>query len=774
MSWLAEFFGECVADEALGVIALRSPTGWGKTAEVAELYETLAEAQPVPRFWPPDFHSDSRKTVFPSRLKPALGSRLPYLWLGLRAELDSSGRPRFAGFNANGQLSSLLEPLATAIAEDGRLWHDRALTALKAATSLADRLLPVGDTIEMLKELTGIAQEIVELIPEMFGEAAKAGTRTERARRAGGGSTIITDGSVQARAQAERAGTILSAVSRVIPTVVVVEDAQFLDDHTVAMLRTWVRSELPVGLLVLTIATDRPGPGKEWRLWFDELLRTERMAVTDLDPLSDLVLEQLAITRLAEEHPGKVVHLELLGELILHCAGNPLTLHELLDLPSVMDAMTSGDRHAFDQAVSTPPAEDAGLAAAFDRLDPSTRRALSVLSLQGQASYLPWLDAGFRVGLDSFGEQAQALSLALESGWCEEPAPDVLGFVDGGCYRVACHARSTLINPARRKAVLKRLLALVEAARSTAGWSQLPTQARQYALEELLADPDIVDADLAAAMAIDLDNLYTDTGQAQQRRDLLDLMQTQLNSVTRTVADQLVITVASSLLDLGDHRSALRLFAAEHARLATALGADHAETLVAQHNLAAAQRAARLIDAAMDTYRDLLRRRLTTLPAHDRHIRDTRRDLAEALTECGRDPEARQVLQALHDDNVAANGKDHAETLQDDLLWYSSLIRAGAPVTAIPLLQSLLVRAAKVFGNQHSFVRAVSKVLARGYGSSGDLSRAIRTLRAVLDAEEVLLGPDYSDTLATRSNLADWHGEAGDPAGAVEAFEALL
>lgn len=34
--------------------------------------------------------------------------------------------------------------------------------------------------------------------------------------------------------------------------------------------------------------------------------------------------------------------------------------------------------------------------------------------------------------------------------------------------------------------------------------------------------------------------------------------------------------------------------------------------------------------------------------------------------------------------------------------------------------------------------------------------------------------PDHPDTLTTRNNLAFWRGEAGDPAGAAAASEALL
>jgi hypothetical protein len=37
-----------------------------------------------------------------------------------------------------------------------------------------------------------------------------------------------------------------------------------------------------------------------------------------------------------------------------------------------------------------------------------------------------------------------------------------------------------------------------------------------------------------------------------------------------------------------------------------------------------------------------------------------------------------------------------------------------------------------------------------------------------------MFGADHPDTLITRSNLAHWRGQNGDPAGAVAALEELL
>ncbi|MBN6039992.1 FxSxx-COOH system tetratricopeptide repeat protein [Amycolatopsis sp. 195334CR] len=64
--------------------------------------------------------------------------------------------------------------------------------------------------------------------------------------------------------------------------------------------------------------------------------------------------------------------------------------------------------------------------------------------------------------------------------------------------------------------------------------------------------------------------------------------------------------------------------------------------------------------------------------------------------------------------------------------------------------------------------------LARSLGEAGLLHGAITVTKRLYHRASTLLGPDHSDTLTTRSNLASWRGEAGDPAGAAAETEQLL
>ena len=764
----------------LGVAIIRSPTGWGKTSEVRQLYADLADRQGSDQFWPLRLDGEGRKSVYPSRVTPTSSAAMPYLWLGLRGELDAEGRPRFAGFDAAGQLQALVEPIAAALAEGDRLWRDRAWAVVKAVTSTtAMTLLPVGDVVQGLKELTDIAQELVELIPELIGLAAGRETRVQRALRTAGGSTLITDGSVQARNHAERGGRLLAAVSRAVPTVVAVEDAQLLDDHSVTMLRAWVRSELPAGMLILTEATDRPGPEVEWPRWRAELQAREHVYLMDLDRPGNEVLADLARDRIRRDHPGMRVAAELLADLVIAADGNPLTLDAFLDAPVVLRSLETADREGLDAVLEQPPTADTGLGMAFDRLTDTAKQTLCALAVHGDITVASWLDGALRLlGTVNPPDRAAAVRQAGDNGWCHRPYPDTIGFLDTAGYRINSAAAPRYIGPGERRKMLAQLAAFVAAARGGHGWQLIPAQVRQAAIQTLLDTANTVDADTRALLSIELDTLYTDTGQAQRRRDLLayltGFVTTEQNALPPATAQRLMITVTGSLIDVGETTAALRLLVAEHERLVTIVGADDAAALGAQHNVAAAQKAAGLLIEATATYEDVLRRRLAVHPPPRDAIRATRRDLAAVLTARGRAAEARDALQLLHDDNVEALGPDHPTTLTDDLLLYRAVRDAGNPDRAVRELTDLLDRMRRAFTRSDPIIRSATASLARATADTGDAIRASSLMSGVLTDELLLYGPEHPGTLSTRSSLASWRGKAGDPAGAAAAFADLL
>jgi hypothetical protein len=58
-------------------------------------------------------------------------------------------------------------------------------------------------------------------------------------------------------------------------------------------------------------------------------------------------------------------------------------------------------------------------------------------------------------------------------------------------------------------------------------------------------------------------------------------------------------------------------------------------------------------------------------------------------------------------------------------------------------------------------------------GQAGDAAGAAEAFRELLADMVRVLGPDHPHTLTARSNLAYWREQAGEAAGAADAFEEL-
>ena len=98
----------------------------------------------------------------------------------------------------------------------------------------------------------------------------------------------------------------------------------------------------------------------------------------------------------------------------------------------------------------------------------------------------------------------------------------------------------------------------------------------------------------------------------------------------------------------------------------------------------------------------------------------------------------------------------------------------GGPAGPATAFEQLLTDRLRVLGPDHSDTLTTRNNLASWRGMSGDPPGAVTAFEQLLTDRLRVLGPDHSDTLTTRNNLAYWRGKSGDPAGAVTAYEQLL
>jgi hypothetical protein len=98
----------------------------------------------------------------------------------------------------------------------------------------------------------------------------------------------------------------------------------------------------------------------------------------------------------------------------------------------------------------------------------------------------------------------------------------------------------------------------------------------------------------------------------------------------------------------------------------------------------------------------------------------------------------------------------------------------GDAAGALRLFRELLPDQERVLGPDHRETLATRGNIATWTGHYGDLAGALRLFHELLPDQERVLGLSHPDTLTTRGNIATWTGDCGDAAGALRLFRELL
>jgi hypothetical protein len=153
-------------------------------------------------------------------------------------------------------------------------------------------------------------------------------------------------------------------------------------------------------------------------------------------------------------------------------------------------------------------------------------------------------------------------------------------------------------------------------------------------------------------------------------------------------------------------------------------------------------------------------------------ISKSHRIIAESLDQLAGLPEAHPEVVAY----AASQGPRH-HLLSSDTRGALMAIKSQEgprPVNNLSTWVSWAPMFEQVLGPDHPDTLTTRSNIANWRGQAGDPVGALREFEALLVDQLRVLGADHPDTLWTRNNIAFMRGEAGDPAGALEEFEALL
>lgn|GEM_PF-2957333 len=453
-----------LAHDGPGLVCLAAPPGWGKTRVVQEMYRELAAAQPTPAYWPAELRKDGgpemrsilegRKRLYVEKVVVPKGAELPWFWWATLCQRRPDGTFAQAMFDDATQLYAHADSMLDRIgAAEG---SGRAFDASGAVIGLIGLLgVAVAPPVGIAMGVAGAARagwQNRDLIEKILRFQRRRGERT------------LDAGAYGRVEQVEEIATQLAALSRVVPIVLVVDDAHYADDTLVETIDIVLRNR---DAQVLVVATAWPqelddkneqAPFPAW--WNGKLAQRghERLTRIDLGALDGAAARQLLQADLPQGAD------QTADAIIERWGTNPLVLRTLVRLPRVRAALKEGV--VGGESLSRLPQQlESILGEYWSNLPDGVRGTLSLASRLG-AEFVPSvvIDAAPSAGTT---DGASAVQEAVSPyAWTREYERTLHGFVEAALWRVACRGADDLLDDAAAAALASALERAVGQTRS--------------------------------------------------------------------------------------------------------------------------------------------------------------------------------------------------------------------------------------------------------------------------------------------------------------------
>jgi tetratricopeptide (TPR) repeat protein/tRNA A-37 threonylcarbamoyl transferase component Bud32 len=236
----------------------------------------------------------------------------------------------------------------------------------------------------------------------------------------------------------------------------------------------------------------------------------------------------------------------------------------------------------------------------------------------------------------------------------------------------------------------------------------------------------------------------------------------------------LLNALAETYRGLGFYDKAIQLHERAVAARESALGPDHADTLVSRSELATDYRLAGRPAVAIPLLEATIKSMERTLGPRHAYTLQSRCELADAYWHAGRRADTIRTLEATLPLAEQVLGPEQGVTVYARESLAHAYWSVGRAAEAIPIFEATLPLMERTQGPDNPNTLISRGNLANAYQDVGRTAEAVATYEATIRLMERKLGPDHPETLGVRSNLAVAHREAGRPAEAIRLDEATL
>ena len=670
---LAQAFATVVDGGGSRMVVLSAPTGFGKTKIVQEFYARLAKTQPMPTYWPARLEGDSsqrwtqtRKSVFPSSFTVPDGAELSWLWWGVSCFVRQDGRYAQALFDDVTQLAahggSLYDRLTAGDAA-GRTF-DGSSALISALGLLGVALVP---PVAIGVGIVGAGRSVwqnKDLLTRFTKWRKERDPRRNEAR---------VDGEGHGRgSQIREIAENVTAVSRKVPVVLVVDDAQWADSTLVEFIDTVLGNSQAQVLIVATTwpinddTVDEFGPFQEW------FAKTRRV-----DTFQDVV-KVISLPSLSDDDVAALIRAEYTQ--LAYEGAPPLSGHVVDGVAALVGVTPMGVRALFglertrkligqgaltvDELGRLPRDLEDALRLYWDEVPRSVQTLLAMAAVAGfRFLPTPIIAAATAQGINDAtiqlgqGQSPYSFVKGLDS--------DLAAFVDPIFFDTAYRAADDYFTTSQRDLIRQ---SIVEFALDVTLTDHAPAVCEAaWSAHITLAAEGFTDTELAAQSAFNLAQLSADrfeyTAAVLQAQRSLEWMPPTLAGHPNTLNTR--NNLADWLGEAGRVDDAIAGFETLLADQLRVLGPDHPDTLSTRNNLAGWFGEAGRVDDAIVAFEMLRADRLRVLgPDHPDTLR-TRNNLAAWFGEAGRVDDAIAGFETLLADQLRVLGPDHPDTLSN-------------------------------------------------------------------------------------------------------------
>jgi serine/threonine protein kinase len=216
--------------------------------------------------------------------------------------------------------------------------------------------------------------------------------------------------------------------------------------------------------------------------------------------------------------------------------------------------------------------------------------------------------------------------------------------------------------------------------------------------------------------------------------------------------------LGTTLLNLGDAKSAEREFAIARHLYEEYRGPDDPDTLQTASNLATSYRNQGRYQEAASLDETVVNRRKTLLGVDHTDTLKSQHNLANSFAALGRDQDALNLDRDVYERRLATLGPEHRDTLASMASLASDHYALRQDEECLKLREVVYQRLLKLDGPDHAETIVAMNNLANVLGELGRNEDALKMRIEVVERMRANSGPDHADTLMAMSNLARSYG----------------